>query len=634
VSTVVAARPASLSAPRTDSAIPLRRGALVAIAVGGLLAAVGGGLLVATSNHLLDPIAYGIQLALMLVGTVAAALYWLVRRPGNRLGWALLALAGATGALTLNGASSPLLHTMGVAVEPVFFLLSYYVVFAFPDGRIRGLWEKALLAAMALYFLTGFVPYLFFSPVVSGGAPLGGCGAACPENAFMIADRPTIAASYGSDGSYAVIVIMLATLACLVYRLGTATRPRRRALIPVYIPALTLTVPILVFHGVITELLSPDPEVISNAGWSVTVSRVVLPYGFLLAVVQSAFFAAAALKTIVRRLNESPTGPQLRATMADALDDPSLEIAFAVDLAGGFVDANGKPIDPTPAAGRTATPVTQNGDTVAVVVHDDALNTDPELVDVAGHALLLAVENDRLQHELQLSNAELRATRARIVSAGDSERRKIERDLHDGAQQHLVALRIRVGLATELADPVTARRLVDVGAELEEILDELRDLAQGLYPPLLREFGLYDALVGVARRSAPPARIEGAGIGRYPEETEAAVYFCCVESLQNVGKHAGVGANAVVRLWQDVGRLWFEIEDDGVGCDLESVSRSGAGYTNMTDRIASVGGALAVESRLGEGTKVRGSVPADGRLLHEARPVSAATRAALTNETA
>ena len=178
-----------------------------------------------------------------------------------------------------------------------------------------------------------------------------------------------------------------------------------------------------------------------------------------------------------------------------------------------------------------------------------------------------------------------------------------------------------------------ARRLADVGTELEEILDELRDLAQGLYPPLLREFGLHDALVSVARRSAPPARVEDSGIGRYPEDTEAAVYFCCVESLQNVGKHAGVGANAVVRLWQDVGGLWFEIQDDGVGCDVESVSRSGAGYTNMTDRIAAVGGELAVESRLGEGTKVRGSVPADGPPLHE-RPVSAATGVALTNETA
>ena len=181
MSTVVA-RPASLSTPRTDSAIPLGRGALVAIAVGGLLAAVGGGLLVGTSDHLLDPVGYGIQLALMLVGTGRGGPRRLVRRPGNRLGLALLALAGATGVLTLNGASSPLLHTLGVAIEPVFFLLSYYVVFAFPDGRLRKLWEKALLAAMALYFLTGRSVSLLLSRRL-GGAPLGGRGAWRPINA-------------------------------------------------------------------------------------------------------------------------------------------------------------------------------------------------------------------------------------------------------------------------------------------------------------------------------------------------------------------------------------------------------------------------------------------------------------------
>jgi hypothetical protein len=243
VSTLVAEQ-ASVSSVPTAASLPLRRGAMVAIALGGLVAAVGGGLLVATSDHLADPLAFATQLSLMIVGTVGAALFWLVRRPGNRLGWALLALAAATAVLTLEGASSPLLHTLGVTIEPAFFLLAYYVVFAFPDGRLRGRWEQALLAAMTLYFLTGFVPYLFFSPVVSGRAPLAGCNADCPANPLMIADRPSIAASYGSDGSYAVIVIMSATLACLIYRLATATRPRRRALVPVYVPAVTLTVPI------------------------------------------------------------------------------------------------------------------------------------------------------------------------------------------------------------------------------------------------------------------------------------------------------------------------------------------------------------------------------------------------------
>jgi signal transduction histidine kinase len=608
VSTVVAEQ-GSVSTGSITGSIRLARSGLLAISAGGAVAAVGGGLLLATSDQLLDPLAYGIQVSLMIVGTVAAALYWLVKRPANRLGWALLALAAVTAVITLQGATAPLLHSLGVAIEPVFFLLAYYVVFAFPDGRLDGRFEQGLLAAMALYFLTGFVPWLFFSPMVSGGAPLAGCNP-CPENALMIADRPTIAASYGSDGSYAVIAIMTATLACLVYRLVTATRPRRRALVSVYLPAITLTVPILVFHGVITQLLTLSPDGIDTAGWFVTVSRIILPFGFLLAIVQASLFAATALKRIVGSIADNPNATRLRATLADALDDPALELAFQVDPAGGYVDSKGGPIDPTPAPGRSATLVRRNGEAVAAIVHDDALNTDPELVDVAGQALLLALENDRLANELQLTNAELRETRARIVSAGDSERRKIERDLHDGAQQHLVALRIKVALAGELADPHVARRLADVGDELEEIMADLRDLAQGLYPPALRLYGLRQALANVARRSSPPATVTAApSLGRYPEDVEAAVYFCCVESLQNVGKHAGTGARAVVRLWEDDGRLCFEVEDDGKGCDPGSMRSAGSGYTNMSDRMAAVGGTLTVESARGRGTTVRGGLP-------------------------
>ena len=610
----VAVDRASVSTAR-ETALPIRRAGLVAIALGGFVAAVGGGLLVATSDHLVDGTAYAIELTLMIAGTVAAALFWLVRRPGNRLGWALLAFAGAQMVLMLQGASQSLLHSIGVAADPVFFLLGYYVVFAFPDGRLRGRLEQALLLAMSGYFLVGFVPYLFFSPVVSGGAPLAGCNAECPTNPLMIADRPTIAASFGSDLSYAVIVIMSATCACLVYRLATATRPRRRALVPVYVPALALSVPILVFHGVVTQLLSLAPEEISRVGWFVTVARIAQPYGFLLAIVQTAFFAAAAVKAIVARMADSPNASELRTILADELDDPALEIAFRVDHAGGYVDSHADPIDPMPSPGRTSTPVSRNGEPVAVILHDDALDTDPELVDVAGQALLLALENDRLANELQLTNAELRETRARIVSAGDSERRKIERALHDGAQQHLVALRVKVGLAGELADPQVARRLADVGTELEEILDELRDLAQGLFPPTLRTFGLEQALANVARRSPQSTRLDvSPSVGRYPEDVEAAVYFCCVESLQNVGKHAGRAAAAVIRLSHHGRELRFEVADDGVGFDLASPSAlgSGSGYTNMIDRMASVGGTLAIESAPWQGTTVRGNLPIAG----------------------
>ena len=598
---------ASIPAKAMNSA---RRGLLLAaFAAAGLLLAIGAGLLLATSDHLVDPLAYGIQRAVIIVGWSSAALYWLVRRPGNRLGLAFVALALASGVMSLQGASNPLLHSIGVFGDFPSFVLAYYVIFAFPDGRLTGTPERLLLAGWALSFFTSSFPQLFFSPVVSGGGPIAGCNSACPTNAFMIADRPTIANGLGSNGSYLVLALGVGTLAVLFYRLATATRPRRRALIPVYVVAVMLTVPVLIFHGVVGDRLDVDPSTISDVGWFLSVGRALLPYGFVLSIVVSTFFAATALKKIVARLVESPSAAQLRATLAESLDDPSLELGFRLEQGDGFVDSAGKPFASTPPAGQSSTPVTRNGETVAVIMHDAALETDPELLAAAGQALLLAIENGRLTAELESTNAELRATRARVLATGDAERRKIERDLHDGAQQHLTALSYKVGLAREFADPEVAQRLDDVGKGLDEILDELRDLAHGLYPSVLREFGLREALASAVRRSAPPATLEAAAIGRYSEDVEAAVYFCCVEGLQNVAKHAGSGTSAVVRLWERDGRLDFEIVDDGAGFDVESDRGSGNGYTNMTDRMASVGGTLSVDSAQGRGTTVRGSLP-------------------------
>jgi signal transduction histidine kinase len=481
-SSSVAAERGAVPTIRTGAPLLARRS--TAIAIAGLVAAAGGGLLLATSDHLVDPITYGAQVAAMLVGTVAAAIYWLVWRPGNRLGSALLALAFATAVLSLQGAAQPLLHSIGVSADSAVFLLVYYVVFAFPDGRLARL-EQVILGAWVLYFFTAIVPWLLFTPVISGGAPLAGCNAACPSNALLVADRPRIAAPFGADMSWGTIAVSSATLACLVYRLVTATRPRRRALLPVYIPAVLLTIPALIFHGAVVRHLHLSATTLSATTWSLTFGWIALPYGFLLAIVLAAFFAAAALRTIVGRLVDRPSASQLRRILADALDDPSLELAFPVDRAGRFVASSGSPVSPTPPAGRAATPVERHRETVALIVHDEALETDPELVATAGQALLLAIENGRLMDELESASAALSVSRARVVAAGDAERRRIERDLHDGAQQHLVAVRIKVGLAGELAedDPEAALRLADLGAELEEILQELRDLARGLARP-------------------------------------------------------------------------------------------------------------------------------------------------------
>ncbi|TDC47987.1 sensor histidine kinase [Jiangella ureilytica] len=228
----------------------------------------------------------------------------------------------------------------------------------------------------------------------------------------------------------------------------------------------------------------------------------------------------------------------------------------------------------------------------------------------------LALHNVRLDSALQASleelrrrNAELQASRARIVSAADASRREIERNLHDGAQQHLVALAVKLGLARRLAEGDAAALLDELRTDVQETLTELRDLAHGIYPPLLREHGLGEALRNAANRAPVPTRVEAGTDRRYPPEAEAAVYFCCLEALQNAGKHAGPGASATVRVRGDGDGVQFEVADDGAGFDPAAVGES-HGFVNMRDRLGAFGGELTVDSTPGAGTTVRGTLPA------------------------
>jgi len=229
--------------------------------------------------------------------------------------------------------------------------------------------------------------------------------------------------------------------------------------------------------------------------------------------------------------------------------------------------------------------------------------TEKLLSDLAAQAGLV-LRNARLIEEV-------RASRKRLVAAQDQERRRLERNLHDGAQQQLVALKVRLGLAmaTVEKDPAGARSMLgDLEDAAQEALEELRDLARGIYPPLLADRGLPAALEAQARKSAVPVRVDPDGIGRYDQEAEAAVYFCCLEALQNVAKYAEASATSI-RLWSEDGSLAFSVRDDGRGFDPEA-RRYGTGLQGMADRLAALGGSLEVSSAPGEGTTVSGRVPA------------------------
>lgn len=285
-------------------------------------------------------------------------------------------------------------------------------------------------------------------------------------------------------------------------------------------------------------------------------------------------------------------------------------------------------------AGFRLAPISVSGQLLGLITigrtsHEERLaaEADATLEELA-RELGAALKKQRLDSALRESMdqlrrqaADLQASRARIVAAADAERRRIERDLHDGAQQYLVAIAVKAGLVQQLAesDPARSKALLsDLARDTQSALDELRNLAHGIYPPLLGSGGLGEALSAACRRAVLPTEFQAVDIGRYLPELEAAVYFCCLEALQNAAKYAGSAATVRVTMWEEAGGLLFEVRDDGAGFD-SALSSPGAGHVNMRDRLGAVGGRLTVESRPGSGTRVTGAIPLAG---HEQTPSS------------
>jgi signal transduction histidine kinase len=294
----------------------------------------------------------------------------------------------------------------------------------------------------------------------------------------------------------------------------------------------------------------------------------------------------------------------LRWVLAQAFGDPTLDIAFA--HGDGWVDADGRPL--TDIGDRAVREVRDEGTLVAVIVHDEALGVREELVEAGVEMARVVLENQRL-----------RRSRARLIAGAERERRRIERDLHDGAQQRLVALRIELELAEELVrrDPARgADRLRELEQEVDDALEELRTLAHGVYPPLLADRGLPEALRAATARSRLTIELDAREVDRYPPEVESAVYFCMLEGLQNALKHAEGATRAVISLDGSApGELRFELRDDGAGAPGGAIT-PGTGITNMHDRLAAIGGDVLVSSS-GAGTLVRGRAPADQPLARE-----------------
>ena len=320
-------------------------------------------------------------------------------------------------------------------------------------------------------------------------------------------------------------------------------------------------------------------------------------------------FMAGALAEFVGQLARDPDGdPQV--IMAAALRDPSLRVCYARTGHGTYIDSAGVQLTDVPAD-RAVTWIERDHEPVAAVVYSADLADQERFVQAAGAAALIRLEKAQVEADLKASTTDLAASRVRLVETAHAERRRLERDLHDGVQQRMVGLRLKLEMAAEALqdDPAEAQRVLAlIGRQMDEVLDELRSFARGIYPSLLAERGLREAMKAAARSSPIPVEVRTSGIERYSQEVEVAIYFCCLEAIQNAAKHGGSNATATITLWPDGPRLRFAVDNPGRGFDPHEV-RAGSGLVNMRDRIEAVGGTLQVVSGEGRGVSVRGSVP-------------------------
>jgi signal transduction histidine kinase len=320
--------------------------------------------------------------------------------------------------------------------------------------------------------------------------------------------------------------------------------------------------------------------------------------------------ARAAVAALVVELGRTRAPGKLREALARALHDPSLSVAYWLPEQRRYVDVDGNPLQlPTEGASRTATIVEREGQRVAALVHDASLRDDPALVEAVCAAAGLALENERLQAELRARLDDLQASRARIVEAADEERRRIERNLHDGTQQRLVSISMALGLAESkvASDSDAGPILEEARAALGSALEELRELSQGIHPGILTERGLGPALQELAYLAPVPVEVTVELAERLPEAVEAASYYVVAEALTNVVKYASADSVAV-SVKGDDDRAVVQVADDGVG---SADPARGSGLRGLADRVEALGGTLALDSPQGGGTRLRAEIPCE-----------------------
>jgi signal transduction histidine kinase len=534
---------------------------------------------------------------------LAAGLVAWSRRPGNRLGVLMIATCFALLARQFRYHHDPLSFTVFFLVGELGYALYAHVALAYPGGRVTDRLERLFLKAaygVALVFPLAIL--LFYD----GSFRL---------RYFDPAPRETLLDLTADDGAVDALEKIYATtaygvlaglfIALIIRRLAQATPRGRRILAPLLLAAVVAAL-WAVLQGILAFAESP-PDVVYHLFWWQIIALTALPLA-LLAGLLRARLARVSVSDLVVHLEQTPVDG-LRDELAEALEDPTLELGLWLPERAGYVDAAGRTLAvPEDGPARAVAWIEHEGEPLAVLVHDPTLRDEPKLVEAVAAAARLALVNARLHAEVRAQLETVKESRARIATAADEERRRIERDLHDGAQQRLVALALELrsaqrGLGEE-ADPELDRLLASTADELQVAVEELRELAHGIHPGTLTQAGLASALEQLAARMPFPVTVQAVA-ERLPPDVEATAYFVASEALTNVAKHAGA-SRAAVLVQRANGMLVVEVEDDGNGgARLED----GSGLRGLVDRVESRGGRLRIETGPGAGTRIVGEIP-------------------------
>jgi signal transduction histidine kinase len=585
---------------------------LAVVAAGGVAATALTIALVLTSPDASNAGLVALGRSLVVAVPVAVGIWAWGTWPDRRFG-PLLVLSGFVWSLTgLTESDGSVAYSLGRMAEWMAEPILVVLALSFPSGLLRRRVDRLIVAGAWLTVALLYLPTALLVEHYPEPAPIGWCETGCPKNAFMVvSSQPAFVDSVVVPMREAIAIsLFAAVIVVLVLRVRHATRLMQRALVPVLSVGLVRAATLILYF--LIRRADPDSAALDVIAWIYVLTLPGIALAFVVGLVRARLTAGSALQGLALRLAQHPQRDELTDVLRTTMDDPTLELAYWVaEPERRWVDGSGRRIDlPAEGSGRLLTEVREGDRRVAALIHDAALEDSGGFVQAAGALALSSLENQRLTAKVDASLIELQESRARIQAAADSERQRIERDLHDGAQQRLVALRIKLGLAGDVMreDPARGARMVtQLGDEAEAALEEVRSLAQGVYPSLLADEGLAVALQALGRRSAPVARVATDGVGRFPPEIESAVYFCCLEALQNVAKHAPNARSVSISLHVD-NALLFEVRDDGGGFARDTI-RPGLGFTNMHDRIAAVGGRLTIHSEPGGGTTVAGWVP-------------------------